>query len=116
MSVAVCLIADPARAPLETGLVAAVGQALGAPPRWLAEAEACDFLVERGTRQELEARLKDVVAGAAVDVAIVPAANRVKRLLVSDMDSTMITIECIDELADAVGIRPRGRRPSRGAR
>ena len=36
---------------------------------------------------------------------MVPAQPREKRLLVSDMDSTMITIECIDELADAVGIR-----------
>jgi phosphoserine phosphatase len=36
---------------------------------------------------------------------VVPAQPRLKRLLVSDMDSTMITIECIDELADAVGIK-----------
>lgn len=106
MSTAVCLIADPARAPLETGLAAAVGRALGAPPRWLAEGEACDFLVEPGARRALEARLTDALAGAALDVAILPAAGREKRLLVSDMDSTMITIECIDELADAVGIRP----------
>jgi phosphoserine phosphatase len=105
VSAVVCLITDPARAPLETGLATAVGHALGAPPRWLAEAEACDFLVEADARRELQARLADVVAGAAVDVAIVPVAAREKRLLVSDMDSTMITIECIDELADAVGIR-----------
>ncbi len=39
------------------------------------------------------------------DIGIVPAENRRKKLLISDMDSTMITIECIDELADYAGIK-----------
>lgn len=39
------------------------------------------------------------------DVIIQPAAGREKRLLVADMDSTMITVECIDELADYAGIK-----------
>ena len=44
-------------------------------------------------------------ANAAVDVANVPAARRLAdfRLVAMDMDSTLITIECIDELADLVG-------------
>ena len=41
------------------------------------------------------------------DVNIVPAANRRKKLLVADMDSTIITCECIDELADMAGIKPK---------
>lgn len=40
-----------------------------------------------------------------VDVIVQPEAGRAKRLLVADMDSTMITIECIDELADYAGIK-----------
>ncbi len=40
-----------------------------------------------------------------IDVAVQPAANRRKKLLISDMDSTMITVECIDELADYAGIK-----------
>ena len=40
-----------------------------------------------------------------IDVAVQPEANRVKKLLISDMDSTMITVECIDELADYAGIK-----------
>lgn len=40
-----------------------------------------------------------------VDIVVQPAANRRKRLLVADMDSTMITVECIDELADYAGIK-----------
>ena len=43
----------------------------------------------------------------ALDVIIQPAANREKKLLVADMDSTMITVECIDELADYAGIKPQ---------
>jgi len=39
------------------------------------------------------------------DVVIQPEANREKKLLVADMDSTMITVECIDELADYAGIK-----------
>lgn len=41
------------------------------------------------------------------DIAVQPSGNRRKMLLVSDMDSTMITVECIDELADYAGIKPQ---------
>jgi phosphoserine phosphatase len=43
----------------------------------------------------------------AVDIVVQPAQGRVKALLVADMDSTMITVECIDELADYAGIKPQ---------
>ena len=98
MSQVVCLIADPARAPLEPPVVAEVGRALGAPPRWLADAEACEFLADDLKPAALHERVRQVVAVVAV-------AHRLKRLLVSDMDSTVITVECIDELAAAAGIR-----------
>lgn len=42
-----------------------------------------------------------------IDVIIQRAAHRRRRLLIADMDSTMITIECIDELADYAGIKPQ---------
>ncbi|HAW54001.1 MAG TPA: hypothetical protein DCX29_03355, partial [Hyphomonas sp.] len=40
-----------------------------------------------------------------MDVALVPAGNRRKRLLISDMDSTIIGQECLDELADFAGLK-----------
>ena len=43
----------------------------------------------------------------AIDVVVQPEADREKALLVADMDSTMITVECIDELADYAGLKPR---------
>lgn len=42
---------------------------------------------------------------AGIDVNCIPAENRRKRLLIADMDSTIITVECIDEIADAAGLR-----------
>ncbi len=45
------------------------------------------------------------VALAGVDVNFVPAANRAKKLLIADMDSTIIPVECIDELADFAGVK-----------
>ncbi|MDB5711456.1 MAG: phosphoserine phosphatase [Sphingomonas bacterium] len=52
---------------------------------------------------------RNAIDGAfqGIDVVVQPAEGRVKRLLVADMDSTMITVECIDELADYAGIKPQ---------
>jgi phosphoserine phosphatase len=43
--------------------------------------------------------------GAPIDIVIQPVANRRKKLFLADMDSTMIQQECIDELADYVGLK-----------
>ena len=48
--------------------------------------------------------LTEVLAGHAVDWAILPAANRRKRLLIADMDSTIVTSETLDELAAHAGV------------
>ncbi|WP_233247505.1 phosphoserine phosphatase SerB [Caulobacter endophyticus] len=40
-----------------------------------------------------------------VDFAIQPVENRRKRLLIADMDSTIINVECLDELADFAGVK-----------
>jgi phosphoserine phosphatase len=40
-----------------------------------------------------------------VDIVVQPAADRRKQILIADMDSTMIDQECIDELADEVGLK-----------
>lgn len=46
-------------------------------------------------------------AFVATDAIVQPTAQRARTLIVADMDSTMITIECIDELADYAGIKPQ---------
>ncbi len=54
--------------------------------------------------REVGHRLSDALA---LDVAVQPTAHRKKRLLVADMDSTIITVECIDEIADMVGMKEK---------
>jgi len=49
--------------------------------------------------------LRDAFVNRPLDLAITPAENRRKRLFLADMDSTMIQVECIDEIADVLGIK-----------
>ena len=63
---------------------------------------ATDLAFE-GDAAVARAALEGLVVG--IDVIVQPEATRAKRLLVADMDSTMITVECIDELADYAGIK-----------
>ena len=55
----------------------------------------------------LDAPLPDGFAVPGVDANVVPAEGRRKRLLIADMDSTIIAVECIDELADFAGLKPQ---------
>lgn len=81
-----CLIAAPGSRALENvRLPDAV---------WLAPGEAC--LVEHRP---------EGIDDLPVDVVALTSPPRPKRLLISDMDSTMITVECIDELAAYLGLR-----------
>jgi phosphoserine phosphatase len=69
---------------------------------WLDEGHAADI----GFSGDLEtARNALRLLEATADIAVQPQATRRKLLLVSDMDSTIITVECIDELADYAGIK-----------
>lgn len=67
-------------------------------------AEAFDLVAE-GDRAAVRAAAEDVLAALPVDVCVQPAEGRRKRLLVADMDSTIIGCECIDELADYAGVK-----------
>ena len=66
--------------------------------------QACEYVFEAGSRQETES-VRAGVRALEADIAILPAANRRKRLLISDMDSTIIGQECLDELADFAGLK-----------
>jgi phosphoserine phosphatase len=57
--------------------------------------------------QELRDHLQGFVDDIPVDIVVQPVAGRRKRLLVADMDSTIIGQECIDELADFAGLKDR---------
>ena len=86
-----------------------IGQ-IGAQPNepvWLDEGVACDlpFFGDKDMAAAVRLALEGVFPG--VDIVVQPEVGRTRRMLVADMDSTMITIECIDELADYAGIKPQ---------
>ena len=98
------LISDPARPAVNDEAVAAAVEALkmngavvGAPD-WLAPGIACDVPFE-GTGAS--------VTLAGIDAVVLPTEGRRKRLLVADMESTMIHNEMLDELADFLGLREK---------
>jgi phosphoserine phosphatase len=69
---------------------------------WIDERKAADLwfgMDPAAARTALEGQFD------GVDIVVQPAEGRAKALLVADMDSTMITVECIDELADYAGIK-----------
>jgi phosphoserine phosphatase len=69
---------------------------------WLDAGKAADLFF---AADPVAARAALTGIGQGVDVIVQPAATREKALLIADMDSTMITVECIDELADYAGIK-----------
>lgn len=78
--------------------MAAAGLAPAAPRRLAASAVEIGFAGAGDPRP---------LAPAGMDANVVPEAGRRKRLLLADMDSTIIGVECIDELADFAGVKPQ---------
>jgi len=50
---------------------------------------------------------RDIAADLALDINLVKTEKRRKTLLIADMDSTIINVECLDELADMAGLKPQ---------
>ncbi len=78
-------------------------------PVWLDPGQAVDVPLAAAPAglPGLRAALEPILAEASLDAVLQPAAGRRKRLLLADMDSTMIHQECIDELADFAGVKDR---------
>ncbi len=99
----VSLLTNPENPTLERVTVESLRNAWGGgDARWLDPGIAAEFAVKT-----LPANRWDVwegLQGLRVDMAVQPAEGRKKRLLIADMDSTMIQQECIDELADEAGV------------
>ena len=94
-------VLDPAAA----GLARAIG---AGTPSILAPGEAADlFFASAEPVESLRTRIQAEVASAPIDVVVQSAAHRKKKLLVADMDSTIIGQECIDELADFAGLKDK---------
>lgn len=66
---------------------------------------AVDYILDVEDAVQFKSRTAADLEGAAVDWCVQPAEGRRKRLLVADMDSTIINVECLDELADFAGLK-----------
>jgi phosphoserine phosphatase len=93
MSSVLVLIAAPGSGAISD----AVLQVVGGKPKWLAEGEAVEF-------SDFAPDVKSKLTDLPIDVNVVPSVNRRKKLLIADMDSTMIHQECIDELGVIAGV------------
>jgi phosphoserine phosphatase len=113
------LISHPDRPAVTDGLARQAARYLphGRPVDWLDPGVAVDIafllenveaVAEQALLKDLAADLRDIVGQEPADIVIQKDdANRRKKLLVADMDSTMIGQECIDELADFAGLKSR---------
>ena len=99
------LVADPMKERLSEATLDRAAQALRGVERrrWLGEGVAAD-LIFTGELETKRSALESALAGEPVDVIVQPLAGRLKRLLVADMDSTLIGQECVDELAARAGV------------
>jgi phosphoserine phosphatase len=95
MTSVLVLIAAPGSNAINDAVVGVVGT----PPLWLSKGEAADFTAP----DDLE-KVRQALAPFPIDVNLVSKSNRRKRLLIADMDSTMIQQECIDELGIVAGL------------
>ena len=83
--------------------VAGTGAAVGEPD--LLGPNAADLPVASDFPALVRERAEGALTGRRVDVCVQPAGGRRKRLLIADMDSTIINVECLDELADFAGVK-----------
>ncbi|MBB3949744.1 phosphoserine phosphatase SerB [Aureimonas jatrophae] len=73
--------------------------------RWLERDVACDLTTVEPLADDTLRRLRSLAEAEAIDCVVQHAEGRRKRILLADMDSTMIEQECIDELADVLGLK-----------
>jgi phosphoserine phosphatase len=105
------LVANPLHFALSDALIARAAQALRDIEswRWLDQNVAADLFFsgdENGLSMARD-RLRAELAEAAVDIIVQRTTGRRKKLLLADMESTLIGQECVDELAERVGIGAR---------
>lgn len=109
MAFVATLVANPSNPALTPALAERAAAAVDASGLyWLADGIACDIALRDGfDASEQEAVLRGTLAGEPIDIIVQEAETRRKKLLIADMDSTMIGQECIDELAAEVGLKEK---------
>jgi len=109
MDTVLLAITSPARLKLSSDHLTTAMSAINitGEPNWLSGNEACEVSFTAPVDFDplaAEQAARTALSGLPIDIALVPAQNRKKKLLVADMDSTIIEQECIDELAAVAGV------------
>ena len=109
MAFVATLIAHPSNPVLTPAIAERAAKAVNASGLyWLADGIACDIALRDGTDPSAaEETLRGLIGEERIDVVVQEAETRRKSFLIADMDSTMIGQECIDELADVVGLKDK---------
>jgi phosphoserine phosphatase len=108
MSLVATLICNPTQPALDTTVLEAARIVLPEPAHttWLNPGIAADLaFTSPDDAAVIAERLRAAMRGLPIDVVVQPQVARRKKLFLADMDSTMIGQECIDELADLVGLK-----------
>jgi len=110
MQYVLTVIGDPRSRPLTAEMVDAARRAIDNSHSsadgvdWLAKGIACDLSFDGSEPTITQALVREALGRAPLDLAIQPAERRRKKLLVADMESTIIREEMLDELAEVAGI------------
>ncbi len=110
MQILLTLICNPAHPVIDAGLIDAVRDrledlgAIAGAPEWLAPGVACDLGCAGIPPEMAEPAVRALIGEAPIDLVIHgEKEERQRKLLIADMDSTIITVECLDEIADFAG-------------
>ena len=109
MAFVATLVANPSNPVLTSALAEKAAEAVNASGLyWLADGIACDIALRDDSDPKAAGeKIRAVIGDAPIDLAVQDAETRRKKLLIADMDSTMIGQECIDELAAEVGLKDK---------
>lgn len=111
MKFVLSIIATPPNTSIDSALIDEFRNVLtpyavaGSSTNELAPGEAYDIALSEHPRPDFLPRIEAIAIRAKVDANVIPAGSRRKKLLIADMDSTIIEQECIDELAEYAGKR-----------
>jgi phosphoserine phosphatase len=108
MSLVATLICNPADPALDSTVIDGARAILPSPgtPQWLFNEVAVDIpFTASEDIGAITTRLREARGDLPIDIVVQPQLDRRKKLFLADMDSTMIGQECVDELADFVGLK-----------
>lgn len=104
--------ADPKSSPLEAGHFKEIANIAefynitpSGKPEWLAPKKAADMVISEKPGSALLAHMRETLDPSKIDLFITDPGNRRKKLLLADMDSTIVAEETLDELAAFAGLK-----------